>query len=78
MSPLPESPDENYKKVLASPIEIRDYAEKTSSQRVKRALFATFSSDDVSSTITLSSPSKESYSTDGISSSLIEKVIISY
>ncbi|CAF0880917.1 unnamed protein product [Adineta steineri] len=68
---LPESPDI---RLLASPIEIRHYAERTSSQRVKRALFSTFSSDDVSSTITLPSPSKETLSIDGISSSLIEKI----
>ncbi|CAF3281953.1 unnamed protein product [Rotaria socialis] len=74
ISPLPESPDRNYKQLLASPIEIRHFAEKTQSQRVKRALFSTFSSDDVSSTIALSSPSKESYSIDGLSSSLIDKI----
>jgi len=75
ISPLPESPDT---KLLASPIEIRHYAERTQSQRVKRALFSTFSSDDVSSTITLSSPKKETLSINGISSSLIEKVGIRF
>ena len=76
ISPLPESPDQHYKQLLASPIEIRHYAERTPSKRVKRALFSTFSSDDVSQTITLSSPTKETLSIDGISSSLIEKVNI--
>ncbi|CAF0857906.1 unnamed protein product [Adineta ricciae] len=71
VAPLPESPD---KQLLASPIEIRHYAERTPSERVKRALFSAFSSDDVSSTITLSSPKKEALSIDGISSSLIEKI----
>ncbi|CAF0855703.1 unnamed protein product [Rotaria sordida] len=75
ISTLPESPDKDYKQLLASPIEICHYAEKTQSQRVKRALFSTFSNDDdVSSTITLSSPTKEIYSIDGISPSLIEKI----
>ncbi|CAF2744215.1 unnamed protein product [Rotaria sp. Silwood2] len=74
ISSLPESPDKEYKQLVASPIEIRHYAEKTQSQRVKRALFSTFSNDDISSTITLSSPTKETYSIDGISSSLIEKI----
>ncbi|CAF3328191.1 unnamed protein product [Rotaria sp. Silwood1] len=75
ISSLPESPDKDYKQLLASPIEIRHYAENTQSQRVKRALFSTFSNDDISSsTITLSSPTKETYSIDGISSSLIEKI----
>lgn len=71
VSPLPESPD---RQLLASPIEIRQFAERTPSERVKRALFSTFSSDDVTSTITLSSPKKETLSIDGIPSSLIEKV----
>ncbi len=75
ISPLPQSPDTQ---LLASPIEIRHYAERTQSQRVKRALFSTFSSDDVSSTITLSSPNKETLSITGISSSLIEKVGIGF
>lgn len=74
ISPLPESPDQAHSPSLASPINIRSYAERTQSPRVKRALFATFSSDDVTSTITLPSPSKETLSIDGISSSLIEKV----
>jgi len=74
ISPLPESPDQDYKQLLASPIEIRHYAERTPSQRVKRALFSTFSNDDVSPTITLPSPNKETLSIDGISSSLIEKI----
>ncbi len=78
ISSLPESPDKEYKQLLASPIEIRHYAERTQSQRVKRALFSTFSSDDVSTTITLSSPNKETLSIDGISSSLIEKVEYSF
>jgi hypothetical protein len=68
---LPVSPD---RQLLASPIEIRHFAERTPSERVKRALFSAFSSDDVSSTITLSSPKKEALSIDGISPSLIEKV----
>ncbi|UJR25884.1 hypothetical protein I4U23_007232 [Adineta vaga] len=71
ISSLPETPD---KQLLASPIEIRHYAERTSSQRVKRALFSAFSSDDVSSTIILSSPKKGTLSVDGISPSLIEKI----
>ncbi len=71
ISPLPESPD---KQLLASPIEIHHYAERTQSQRVKRALFSTFSSDDVSTTITLASSNKKTLSIDGISSSLIEKI----
>ena len=74
ISPLPESQDKDYKQVLASPIEIQHYAERTQSQRVKRALFSTFSNDDVSSTVILSSPKKQSLSVDGIPSSLIEKV----
>ncbi len=78
ISPLPESPDKEYKQLLASPIEIRHYAERTQSQRVKRALFSTFSSDDVSSTIILPSPTKETLSIDGISSSLIEKVEVNF
>ena len=73
-SPLPLAPDDNFKKVLASPVEIRQYAEKTSSQRVKRALFSTFSSDDVTTTINLSSPKKENLTIDGISPALIDKV----
>ena len=74
VAPLPRAPDDDFKRLLASPIEIRHYADKTPSQRVKRALFATFSSDDVSSTITLPSPKKETLSIDGISSALIDKV----
>lgn len=74
ISPLPISPDQNYKQLLASPIEIRQYAERTQSQRVKRALFSTFSSDDVSSTIVLPSPTKQTLSIEGISSSLIDKI----
>ena len=73
-SPLPISPDDQFKKLSASPMEIRHYAERSPSQRVKRALFATFSSDDITSTITLPSPSKESLSINGISSTLIEKI----
>lgn len=71
---LPISPEENFKKLFASPVEIRRYAEKTPSERVKRALFSALSSDDVTSTITLPSPRKESISIDGISADLIEKV----
>lgn len=71
---LPISPEENFKKLLASPIEIRRYAEKTPSERVKRALFSALSSDDVTTTISLPSPRKESISIDGISAGLIEKV----
>lgn len=78
ISPLPESPDQAYSPLLASPINIRSYAERTQSPRVKRALFSTFSSDDVSSTITLPSPSKETLSIDGISASLIEKVQLKF
>jgi hypothetical protein len=69
-SPLPIAPDDQFKKLVASPLEIRHYAQTTHSQRVKRALFSTFSSDE----ITLPSPSKESLSIDGISSTLIEKI----
>jgi hypothetical protein len=71
---LPVSPDDDYKKVLASPIEMRQYAERTPSQRVRRALFSTLSSDSESTMITLPSPSKQSLSMDGIPSTLIEKV----
>lgn len=73
---LPIAPEDNFKKVIASPIEIRQYAEKSSSQRVKRALFSTFGNDDAIETISFPSPKKESLSTDGISPSLIDKVKI--
>ena len=76
VSSLPESPDEDNQQLLVSPSKIHDYAEKTPSQRVKRALFSTFSNDDTSSTITLPSPSKETFSIYGIHSSLVDKVII--